>query len=538
MFSNDLMVCECLGFSCRCGRTNGHPINPKAAYMIIKNITDITLVPYGAPVTFITENPDHGQESWNYLLNQSRIFPEGMCPYFVFHCYSNHRNHLPIDVYCDLLKAMWRIANLSEKEYEMEKITKIKFEINHYRVAKTTFLYQGVCECGMKHVLKNKAYDLVFLYEGKLIGIDLRRNIFGLLKDVCEQMEIDYGYSMFVFEGIVNALKEMNDCREKNDCYCHGFDLMEPNDGRFTDFVPKCCDLFNFFPEKCELLIEFANRFYIFMNQFITLHDPYEMYEEMRKYAIENADFLRDEEMRERERIKQKEIRKRNKINDLNPPIHPDSSLKNKKKKENDKYQKELNEVTKDYQDDLNSVLDEMNLTEQKIDMKSLDKKYSVIVKKRQEKMKEMIEQQQSLQINSNQSNTSPNNNDSKKNEVETVEKVEKVQEVEDVNEINSNVNSIEEIQPQQYTSSTKTITIKIMWSKGTARKNIQFEGNNQTTIAQMIAHIKWVLQENKIENVNGILKDGKMKELKYKFNQTLSSLNLNRVLLNYVLPK
>ena len=40
---------------------------------------------------------------------------------------------------------MWRIANLSEKEYEMEKITKVKFEINHYRVAKTTFLYQGVC---------------------------------------------------------------------------------------------------------------------------------------------------------------------------------------------------------------------------------------------------------------------------------------------------------------------------------------------------------------------------------------------------------
>ena len=97
---------------------------------------------------------------------------------------------------------------------------------------------------------------------------------------------------------------------------------------------------------------------------------------------------------------------------------------------------------------------------------------------------------------------------------------------------------SIQTIQPQQYQSVTKSITIKIIYSKGTTKNHFIFNGDDSTTMKQLIAHIKWELQQRNITPLNGSIKDGRMKDFTFRFTQTLLSLKLNRSSLNYVLPK
>ena len=200
------------------------------------------------------------------------------------------------------------------------------------------------------------------------------------------------------------------------------------------------------------------------------------------------------------------------------------------------KFQEEINKISNEFHSKFDTVFDDIELNEKTCNVSEMNKKYSVIVKNRQAQLNNSKNNKtNSLQNSLN--NSIPQQN--KPNASISVNQPIHQQNNETKIDENSLVNSIEEIQPKQHQITTKTINVRVTCSKGTMKIiTFQFDGDNQTTMGQLIAHIKWMLQQKNIENVNGILKDGRMKEMNYKMNQTLLALNLNRYSLNYILPK
>ena len=178
-----------------------------------------------------------------YFKHSRRVFPKNLCSVFLNYIdlYSQDEKNHKKD-FKELCKSMWNIAtnknwkqiplleslyNENEDDSSIDSdsddddlfystSSEIKFDkdviqfiLDDERIVETIISEEGPCRCGHKHKINDTIYDLVFIVNDKLVGINISSSILSQLKSLCNQLSLDFGYALYLFDGFRVALMKL-----------------------------------------------------------------------------------------------------------------------------------------------------------------------------------------------------------------------------------------------------------------------------------------------------------------------------------------
>ncbi|EKE37511.1 hypothetical protein ENUP19_0364G0036 [Entamoeba nuttalli] len=209
---------------CPCGRSIHDDRNgPAEMYTINKNGNELILLSLNTTKwEFFCTTGTSYDFSINFIKEQKKWFPEKTCPFILSYLFTEQNNVVGFLTDHVIIKKIFQsfIASCESRVFE-PPTQSFRFENNDPQVASTIIKIEGQCPCGYKHQLGNQIYDMVFLFQNRLVGIDFRKSLLSNLFNICEQCGLDLCVVMYVFKGLSDAFFELSQLT-KCDNYCHG----------------------------------------------------------------------------------------------------------------------------------------------------------------------------------------------------------------------------------------------------------------------------------------------------------------------------
>ena len=153
---------QVLPMMCSCGKHH-HNNNPHKRYLFPNETGEFYNTPGGGTVGSMQQYFPNTDELIDFIVNQSRIFPERSCPEIIEELSSlgdEDEQEIAKTFVITIIDEMMKITNMNDVDWERMKkeLQPIVIVTEDKRIEDTMINKPGICQCGCKHVLNGKAF--------------------------------------------------------------------------------------------------------------------------------------------------------------------------------------------------------------------------------------------------------------------------------------------------------------------------------------------------------------------------------------------